>query len=656
MKSLLSKYLALLALLVLAYFVYLPGLSGGFIFDDFVNLNAIGATGPVDNWQTFLRYVTSGTADPTGRPLAMATFLIDARDWPADPRAFLTTNVLIHLLNGVLLFKLIESLGEWVGDSPRKGSWNALLAAGIWLLHPLWVSTTLYAVQREAMLPATFTILGLLAFLRGRHQWMQSNGDSGAPWMIMGIMGGTILAILSKANGILLPILALVLESTVVAFKQNSTRGRELGLLGWVLLRVPTLVVLGYLLSFLPTMHADLGVREWNIAQRILSEPRAICTYLALLAIPRSVSSGVYNDGFEPSLGLFDPATTGASLLFLVAIPFLAWRFRRSYPAACASILFFLAGHLLESTTVPLELFFEHRNYLPAILLFWPLARWISAVRVRVAIRVASACLILALMAVTTLQRTELWGNPSALSAISAQTNPQSSRAQVAAGMSLINAGQPARALEILEPMWDERPQDLQLALNVVSAKCAGPGLSARDVERVAQTLHQASTGLRLVHNWLTNMIEASRTNLCAGLTLPAAGIWVEAFQSNPAVTSDPGNAQDVEPLLAKLAIARHQPLVALEHFNRAFVAFPTPDVVARNVAYLASNGEYQRAIDHLDYFEANQSLLRKPGLGMPIIHSYVLEQQHYWPREFAVLRMKLIESIAADKKPTTTK
>ncbi len=45
--------LGLAALLAAAFLAYLPGLSGGFLFDDFVNLDAIGATGPVDDWNTF---------------------------------------------------------------------------------------------------------------------------------------------------------------------------------------------------------------------------------------------------------------------------------------------------------------------------------------------------------------------------------------------------------------------------------------------------------------------------------------------------------------------------------------------------------------------------------------------------------------------------
>jgi hypothetical protein len=75
--------LSLALVLATTWLVYAPGLSGDFLFDDFGNLPAIGASGPVDHWPTFWRYITSGTADPTGRPLTLLSFLLYARNWPA---------------------------------------------------------------------------------------------------------------------------------------------------------------------------------------------------------------------------------------------------------------------------------------------------------------------------------------------------------------------------------------------------------------------------------------------------------------------------------------------------------------------------------------------------------------------------------------------
>ena len=115
---------ALVALLALAWWAYHPGLSGDFLFDDFANLPTIGATGPIDHWATFWRYITSGDADPTGRPLTLLTFLMDARNWPANPYPFKLTNLLLHLINGALLAWVLGWLGRVLAGPLQQPSSN----------------------------------------------------------------------------------------------------------------------------------------------------------------------------------------------------------------------------------------------------------------------------------------------------------------------------------------------------------------------------------------------------------------------------------------------------------------------------------------------------------------------------------------------------
>ena len=162
------RVLALIALLALAFIVYWPGRHGTFLFDDYSNLATLGAYGPIDRAWKVVAFVTSGFAGPTGRPLALATFLLDARNWPAAPEAFKLTNVALHLLNGALLAGLLAALGRALGVERERAATAAVLAAGLWLLDPFWVSTTLYVVQRMAMLATTFVIAGLWAYAHGR--------------------------------------------------------------------------------------------------------------------------------------------------------------------------------------------------------------------------------------------------------------------------------------------------------------------------------------------------------------------------------------------------------------------------------------------------------------------------------------------------------
>ena len=44
------------------------------------------------------------------------------------------------------------------------------------------------------------------------------------------------------------------------------------------------------------------------------------------------------------------------------------------YPLVCFAVLFFFLNHAIESSIIPLEIIFEHRNYLPSMFLFAPIA------------------------------------------------------------------------------------------------------------------------------------------------------------------------------------------------------------------------------------------------------------------------------------------
>lgn len=640
----------MIALLLATALAYSPGLSGGFLFDDFVNLDAIGATGPVDDWATFFRYLTSGNADPTGRPIALLSFLIDARDWPAEPGPFLRTNLLLHLANGLLLFQLLRMLGRALDGPTARTDAPALLGAGLWLLHPLFVSTTLYVVQREAMLPAAFMLGGLIAFVHGRGLADAGATRSGGAWMLGGILGGTVLALGCKGNGVLLPVLAGVIELLVLRRGAPTAGAQATRRLQLLLLGVPSLLLLLYLLSYLPILAAPVPDRGWSRGQRLLTESRVLCEYLWLLLLPRSVSSGLYNDAYVASTSLLQPLSTLLSVLALIGLAGLAWLRRRAWPAFSAAVMFFLCGHLLESSVVPLELYFEHRNYVPAMLLFWPLARALFASPLRPALRTAVAGLLLLLFAATTLQRSVLWGQPERLAALWALQNPGSSRAQATIAMMDTGAGRPELAVRRLLPQWQRHPRDLQLALNLINARCVQGALPDPEFTALLATLRSADSGLRLLSTWLGRAIDTAQAGNCRGLDLDNAGLLVDAVATNPHY----GKAWplDVAQLRGRLALARGQPAAALAAFDGALDTNPSPGIAARQAAMLATRGYYPEARAHLDRYEAQRDRVAKPGFGMPSVHAWVLERQGYWDYEMRVLRAKLDAEIAAGTRP----
>src|SRR5690606_14205900 len=143
-----APIICLFLILILTVLVYCPSLIGGFIFDDLPTLGQMNQYGDMHHWDNIQKFVSSGTAGPTGRPVSLLTFVPQADDWLAgNAFPFKVVNLIIHLLCGVLLYWVTQLLLRAYGEvNQKKIAWVALLTAGFWLLHPLMLSTTLYVI------------------------------------------------------------------------------------------------------------------------------------------------------------------------------------------------------------------------------------------------------------------------------------------------------------------------------------------------------------------------------------------------------------------------------------------------------------------------------------------------------------------------------
>jgi tetratricopeptide (TPR) repeat protein len=636
--------LILALLVVLAYW---PGLHGGFLFDDFANLTALASPGQVDNWPAFWRYITSGTADPTGRPLTLLTFLIDARNWPADPFPFKRTNLIMHLINGALLYALLIRLSRWLASDAARCRTAALLGAALWLLHPLLVSTTLYIVQREAMLPATCVLAGLLIWLHGRELLVTGHLSPGLIWSVLGLGGFTVLGVLSKANGVLLPCYALLIEVILLGSRRPVLPAREQRAHRLVMCLFAIIPVIGiclYLVRIGATgiLHGgNAGTRSWSYAQRLLTEPRVVMDYLSLIWLPRPFSSGLFNDQYVASISLIHPLSTLWALLAVVALVSGAWWLRRRYPAWSLAVLFFFAGHLLESTSIPLELYFEHRNYVPALLMFWPLGLWLADTR---KLKLPKQMLMIALplgLALMTHARATVWGNVRTQALVWAQINPDSPRAQANAAQILMQSGQPKEAAQRLQALLATKPDESQLAFNLIGAHCLTGGITQADIDAARVAMRSSANTGSLFAHWFERTLPVAMTGSCPGLTPDVLLDLINAGLQNPSL-SGAGRQQDLIYLRGTLALARHQADKALLDFKRALDLQVRPALALKGAAALASAGYPKQGLHLLDHYEQLKERTMPARFGMPMLHEWVLSYQHYWPNELAHLRHQL--------------
>lgn len=386
MSSSRQRLLGLLAVLVATALLYSIGLNGPLVFDDTDNLR------PINRWLTgevsWLRVVLDNNSGRLGRPVSMASFILNV--WLFGPTiwGFKLVNLVIHLVNGALvycLFGMFLQRKALADQATRSATWLPLLGAAIWLLHPLFVSTVLYVVQRMAMLSAMFMLMTLLAYLHGRTALEEGRRRKAWLLLLIGVPVGTALAAFSKENGILAPALCALLEWFAFAPPAGRRRAWPSRLVLIVGLLLPTVAGLVLTLVEWPQIVGGYANRPFTLEERLMTQGRVLWSYIGSFVLPFGPRLGLYHDDYVISRGLLDPPSTALALLGWFAAIAAAWRARHSIPGFPLGLGIFLIGHALESSVFPLLMYFEHRNYLPAAGAIWALMSLGAAAASRIA-------------------------------------------------------------------------------------------------------------------------------------------------------------------------------------------------------------------------------------------------------------------------------
>lgn len=357
-KHLLRQVFLFVGIISLYIVITFPALNGGFILDDYPNLESLTQVIQLGNvWS----YTFSGIASSLGRPLSYLTFALQAEDWPLNPKAFKIINLIIHIINGVFVYILCRLIAVNVGLSQANKALISTMSAAVWLFLPINISTTYYVVQRMTLLSASFTLLGVITFVVGyqlsiKYRWR------GLLLASLGIAIGYVGGILSKETGILLCVFVPLLY--MVVLKKNE--GNQKVWCVWLILTclAPALVLIGYL-YFSGEYARGYGIRNFSMTERLMTEVIILWDYLKNCFWATSKSLNIYNDDYTVYRDLWwKPAVAVLAWLLLISTVIAG---RKKIPGLTFAVMWFLGGHLLESTWLGLELYFEHRNYVPSI-------------------------------------------------------------------------------------------------------------------------------------------------------------------------------------------------------------------------------------------------------------------------------------------------
>lgn len=421
--------LLFISLFILIVLVYWPGVSGGFIFDDFPVLVSnvqvqIDSFSIVNVWQAAFSFEPGGG----GRQLAMASFAVNHALHGLDPWGYKLAGLLVHAVNALLIFALTLRLLYFAGISQSPRVWAAFAISLLWAVHPLQVSSVLYVVQRMETMSLTFVLLAMLTYITGRKR--QINGVRGWPWIAF-CVPLVMLGLASKETAVLFVVYVLMLELTLLRFAAKNELTAAVW--RWVYGIGSLLAIVIYLFVVVPhfsSLETHTG-RNFNTPERLFSQLRILVLYLGQILLPLPNNLSFYYDDFLISKNFWEPITTLLCGLLLLFLMISAWFVRKNAPLYTLGIYWFFTAHLLTSNVIALELVFEHRNYFALFGVVLAIAELVRRLPVRDGPGIKYFAVTVLVVGVGTLGviRAAVWGDKLLLATDLAAKNPNSARA-----------------------------------------------------------------------------------------------------------------------------------------------------------------------------------------------------------------------------------
>ena len=509
----------LLAVLVLlcGVWVYWPGISGPALLDDRSSVLVIADL--KSRPELAMDYIFGDTSGLLGRSVSMASFVLEKLYLDEGIAGGKQVNIVLHVLNGGLVIWLFWLLFRFLAV-PRYRALAVVLGA-MWLFHPLLVSTVLYVVQRMAMLATFFMLLASISYVYWRLGLIAGKT---AVWRFLPVPFFLVIALLAKENAIVLVPTLLLLE--VLWFQCT---GRDQRLLPWLknvsfgLIAAGSISLLSILVFKWDYLAARLHRRPFTLEERLLTEARIVWDYVYQLVHPQIARMGLYHDDIVLSRSLHEPASTYSSvlawlLLVLFCTLLLRWQGGRWIVFGVA---WFVLGHSVESTVLPLELYFEHRNYFPAMGLVLALGGLFAIIVKKwpepgAPLLVCLGLCVVVLSAQTSSQ-VQIWSNRSLLMLNHLNAHPGSPRANIDMATQLARLGEVEGAYHYSRVAFEassngvstrERSGDYEirnLALSCIAGKAPPAGLidniGREDPGRPLSSVTTLLTMVRLVQD-----------------------------------------------------------------------------------------------------------------------------------------------------------
>jgi hypothetical protein len=598
--------------------LYLPGISGSFFYDD---LRPLGALSQINDFHSALVYMFSGTTGPLGRALSLFTFAIQYNDWPNNSPAFFTFNIYLHALNGLVVFGICYLISELYQGKNNNNFWLALATTALWLVLPIHVSTSFIAIQRMTGLSAFFVFLGIFLYLLGLRQQSLSvitlrPKATHITLQLVGLVFCSILAVFSKENGILLAVFILILEVTLLRklIAIEVWRNKRMTVSALVLV-----VIVLYMVFLAIKTGNDLPARNFSTFERLLTQPQILLEYLRLAYFPVVSAFNPFHDNYQPVKQLLSSHQAIFSLCVVLGAIVSAFYYRLKCPLFSFAVFWFLGAHLLESTSIALELYFQHRNY---VALFGPclaLSLAINKVPFRYKKLVYSLALLYWLLLAFSLHQTiNIWGTPRYAAQVWFEQQKGSVRAAEYLAKTYYKEKNTVKAKAVIEQQLIHCPNCMYSRVQAIFLSCLVQDEEAtiRHYNK-ALLLAQSEQQIFSAPGALAMLYEARIKNACGFISLE------QLAQLNLTVISKkslkPGHKRRLWENLYYIANANQQTDLALHYLQQAWRASFSHKVAQQLIEHLVINNKHNEALTFAKHEMckrlSSNPLLRKPSL-----------------------------------------
>ncbi len=447
--------LAILVATVALFEIYGPALHGPFLLDD--------TYGP------YMRPDVSGLPFRVwmmgNRPLLGLSYWLNYQWSQQDPYTYHLINVLLHLVNGGLVFAILYRLLGRVDIAHWNRVAFSAFGAALFLAHPLQTESVAYVASRSETLSVFFAYLAFAIFL-----WRRSDAISWPSSIAVVAVFGA--ACLTKEHTVILPALLLLTDYfwnpgfSLSGIRRNWRLYIPLAALaiaaGLVVLRVLT-----------SASTAGFRMQDLTWYQYFFTQCRAIWIYLAKFVLPIRQNID-YDFPISRSITAYG-AVLG--LLGLAAVSIAAWIYRKRFPLASFGWFAFLILIAPTSSFAPIrDPLVERRLYLPFLGLLFIVIEFLRRWRASRTVLVSTLSVVIALEAAAAYKRNQLWGDAAAMWQDAVAKSPGKERPEFQLASLYYRAGRCAEAADTFAKARPDKPDDALLIDWGLALECAGRG------------------------------------------------------------------------------------------------------------------------------------------------------------------------------------